>query len=508
MLTHSYYEEDPRVRREAETLVRQGRPVEVFALRRDGDPATGRLEGVRIHHLDVQRHQGAGLPRYLAEYLSFFALAGLAAVAAHRRARFALVQVHTLPDFLAFAGLPFRLAGIPVLLDLHEAMPEFFRTRFPRASSSLVQRVLLAQERLSILAVDAAITVNDALAARLIGLGVPSEKVTVVLNSPDLGRFDAARFARRPFMADGTLRLAYAGALTPTYELDVAIDALAILRDDRPELPVTLDVYGRGDAGDAWQSRAAGLGLADAVTFHGRIAIEAVPAALASADIGLAPTRRSDFTDYSLSTKIFEYAAMGKPVVASRLPLVERTFQERSVAVYAPGSARDMARAILQIVADPLEREARVARTAASVREHSWAAESRRYLDLVERLIRVHGTDGRPSDPADGRPSDPATGGTATGGTATSRTAIPGAAIPGAATVASPGTGDPGSPAAAVGPDDRADWPEADVIAAPNGIRSDADDAAAPDADDLGRAARGDAALPAAADTPAYAGRP
>ena len=53
-------------------------------------------------------------------------------------------------------------------------------------------------------------------------------------------------------MADGTLRLAYAGALTPTYEVDVAIDALAQIRASRPDLALALDIYGRGDAADAW----------------------------------------------------------------------------------------------------------------------------------------------------------------------------------------------------------------------------------------------------------------
>jgi hypothetical protein len=47
MLTHSYYEEDPRVRREAETLAAAGRPVVVYALRRPDDPPHGELEGVR-----------------------------------------------------------------------------------------------------------------------------------------------------------------------------------------------------------------------------------------------------------------------------------------------------------------------------------------------------------------------------------------------------------------------------------------------------------------------------
>ena len=61
MLTHSYYEEDPRVRREAEALVAAGRPVDVYGLRRPGEPAEVEVAGVRVHHLDVQRHQGARL---------------------------------------------------------------------------------------------------------------------------------------------------------------------------------------------------------------------------------------------------------------------------------------------------------------------------------------------------------------------------------------------------------------------------------------------------------------
>ena len=43
----------------------------------------------------------------------------------------------SLPDFLVFAALPLKLAGVPVLLDLHEAMPEFFASRFPGASNRM-----------------------------------------------------------------------------------------------------------------------------------------------------------------------------------------------------------------------------------------------------------------------------------------------------------------------------------------------------------------------------------
>jgi glycosyltransferase involved in cell wall biosynthesis len=406
MLVHSYYEEDPRVRREAEALVAAGRPVQVYALRRPGDAERTEVDGVRLVRLDVQRHQGAGIGTYVLEYGAFFARAGWALARDHRRERFALVQVHSLPDALVFAGLPLRLVGVPLVLDLHEAMPEFFRVRFPRASGRMAHATLVAQERASIAAADAVLTVNDALGDRLVELGVRRDKVHVIRNSPALARFDPARHPVRPFAADGTVRLVYAGALSPVYELDVVIAALRVLAERWPGLPVALHVYGRDFGEVPLADLAAAAGVADRVTLHGRIPLEAVPAAIAASDIGLAPTRRSPFTDFSLSTKLFEYAAMGKPVVASDLPLVGRTFPDGTIARYAPGDPGAMADAILRLVDDAAAREAMVAATLALVREHAWEREAERYVALVEGAIARTTERGRsaPGSAADSAP--------------------------------------------------------------------------------------------------------
>jgi glycosyltransferase involved in cell wall biosynthesis len=188
-------------------------------------------------------------------------------------------------------------------------------------------------------------------------------------------------------MADGALRLVYAGALSPIYELDVVLEALAQLSRARPDLPICLDLYGRDFAEVPLRDQAVQLGIADRVKFHGRIPIEAVPAAIAAADIGLAPTRRNEFTDFSLSTKAFEYAAMGRAVIASRLPMVERTFAD-DVVTYSPGDVDDLVAALLRIVDLPAEREARIGRALERVRALGWEHESARYLALVERLAR------------------------------------------------------------------------------------------------------------------------
>lgn len=388
MLVHSYYEEDPRVRRQAETLVAVGRPVDVFSLRGPGDPSAGTLAGVRVTRLDVQRHQGSPIATYLAEYAAFLVRAGFALARAHRSRRYALVQVHTPPDFLAFAALPLRLAGVPLLLDLHEATPEFFRSRWPGLSNPLTIGALTVIERLSAAIADRVLSVNQARHERLLALGIPARKLRVVRNGPVLARFDPDAHPRRAFMADGTLRLAYAGALTPLYGLEDAVDAVAILAERRPDLAAELHLYGRGDAEDLLLRRAAERAVGDRVVVHGRIPLDAVAAALAGCDIALSPIRRNRFSEMSISTKVFEGAIMEKPVIAADLPAARAEFEADMLAWYTPDHPDDLARAILRVVDDPAWRAAVSRRAASRARDLAWDGEAPRYVAIVEELAR------------------------------------------------------------------------------------------------------------------------
>ena len=389
MIVHAYYEEDPRVRRQAETLVATGRPVRVIGMRRPGDPRDADLNGVRVTCLDVQRHQGAGIGVYVREYLAFLLRAMWAAVRLHRSERFGVAQVHSPPDFLVFATLPLRLVGVPVILDLHEAMPEFFRMRFPRVRNPLAHGLLRLQERLSIGFASTTITVTDAMRDRLVALGHRPDSIRVVINSPSLARFDVSAHVRRAFRADGRLRLVYTGALTPTYELDVTLRAVATVHARRPDLDVALDLYGRGDFEASLRALADELGITDRVAFHGRIPIDDVPAVLAGADIGLAPTRLDRFTALTVSGKVYEYAAMRKPVVASRLPTVERDFPGDAVRTYASGDSEGMADAILGLADDGQARERSIGAASAVVDGLAWDRVSGDYVALVDALTGV-----------------------------------------------------------------------------------------------------------------------
>jgi Glycosyltransferase len=386
-VTHSVFEEDPRIRREAEALVGAGWQVDIFALRGPGDPAAEAL-GIRTVPIDVGRHQGAGLLTYLIEYSSFLVRAGWALARAHRRQRYRVVQVAAPPDPLVFAALPLRLIGVPIVLDLHEATPEFFKSRFPRASNPLSDRLLHLAERVSIGLARVVISVNQARHARLLALGYRPDKLRVVTNGPSLARFRPEAHPVRPFMADGTLRIVYTGAVTPLYELDMVVRAIGRIRDERPDLPVIFEIYGRGDAEPGLTELAAGLGIADRIVFHGRIPLEDIAAALAAVDIGVSPIRRDPFTEISMPTKALEYAVMDKPVVAADLPAARQHFDGPMLSWYEPGDAASLAAAILHLVDDPVARDAGAAAAADRARELSWDREAPAYVALVESVAR------------------------------------------------------------------------------------------------------------------------
>lgn len=388
MIVHSYYEEDPRVRREAESLVAAGWEVDVIGLRNADLPERETINGVNLRRLPVRRHQGAGLGTYLWEYGAFLTRSLFAASGAHRRRRYGLVQVHNLPNYLIFATTPLKMLRVPVLLDMHEPMPEFFRGRFPKAANRLTFGMLLLEERLSRSLANELVTVNEPCAALLRKRGANSSHLTVVMNSPDLRLFDAKAHPARKFMADGVLRLVYAGGITATYELDVVLRAMAVMRRERPNLRVVATFYGRGDTAEPLRALAEELGIADRLEMPGRIPIEDVAAAVAASDVGVAATKRDFYSDLCLSTKTFEYGAMRKPVVATRLATAEQYFGQDSVSLYEGGDPESLARALLHLVDDPRDRQARVERTAQRVEELSWARQAEAYRAVVERMAR------------------------------------------------------------------------------------------------------------------------
>ena len=384
IVVHAIYPGDARIRRQSDALIAAGHEVDVFCLRMPGEAALELNAPMRIIRLPVNR-VFTGFTGHLAEYLAFAGLAALRLTGEHRRRRYRLIQVATVPDFLAFAALPIRLTGVPLLLDLHEDMPEFFRDRFAHpVLRPLLPAVTLSARAAAALATEL-ITVHEPLRQLSIARGVPPEKISVVMNSADTRLFDPARHPRRRFMEDGQLRLIHHSNLQRLYGLDTAIEAVARL--DPSVLPHRLDVYGDGPFRQQVEATIARTGTADRVQLHGRVPMDALPGLLAAADIGLVPSLQEPYLQYSLSTKLLEYAAMGVPIIASDLKTVRAHFTPEAVRYVRGGDPAALVDAIRELAKHP----AAAARLGGEARRqagaYDWRAQAERYVQIVERLM-------------------------------------------------------------------------------------------------------------------------
>ena len=383
IVVHAVFPGDPRVRRQSDALLEAGDEVDIICLRQPGEAAEETENGRRIIRLPVNR-TFIGFAGHLAEYVAFTGMVAWRLAREHRRRRYDLVQVATVPDFLAFAAIPEKLAGVPLLLDLHEDMPEFFRDRFSHPLLRPLVPLVTGTAKAAAALPDHLITVHEPLRELSIQRGVPPDRISVVMNSADGRLFDASRYQRRPFVADGELRIVHHSNFQRIYGLDVAIEGLARLRDG---LRWRLDVYGDGPWRDAIESAIRRTGTGDRVTLHGRVEMDALPGLLADADLGLVPSLAEPYLDYSLSTKLLEYAAMGVPIVASDLATFRHHFSDAAIRFVPGGDPDALARAVEALVDDPAGTASLGIEAQRQAAAYDWEVQKARYMGIVDRLV-------------------------------------------------------------------------------------------------------------------------
>jgi glycosyltransferase involved in cell wall biosynthesis len=381
ILRQGYYPADPRVRREAEALVDFGWDVDLICLRGDGERPRERAGGVNVHRLPLG-HRRAGIARYLFEYSAFPLLAALRLTRLHLRRRYRVVQVNTIPDHLVFAALLPKRLGARIVLDMHEAMPELYVSKF--GASRRAVGVITAVERASTSFADRVIAVSEPHRAVLATRGVPADKLTVVMNSPDERIFRRADEGHAP--ASGCVLISH-GTLVERYGFDTAIRAIGIMRDRVPH--ARLVILGDGEHGPALRRLAADLEVLDRVEFRGRRPLDEIPRHLARAHIGVVSNERDAFTDLVVPTKLLEFVAMGLPAVVARSRAVEAYFDESSVQFFAPGDPADLARAVAELAADDARRrQLATAARRAFLSTHCWSRMREVYGGLLHAEAR------------------------------------------------------------------------------------------------------------------------
>jgi glycosyltransferase involved in cell wall biosynthesis len=121
----------------------------------------------------------------------------------------------------------------------------------------------------------------------------------------------------------------------------------------RTDIHVAL--VGGGTSLDQMKELAKRLGVADYVTFTGRVPDELMLRVLNTADVCVNPDRANAMNDKSTMNKIMEYMALGKPIV--QFDLAEGRYSAQSASLYAQrGDTRDFAEKVVALLDDSEKR--------------------------------------------------------------------------------------------------------------------------------------------------------
>lgn len=352
---------------------------------------TERVDGIDTLRVWTYLAPNKGTTLRILNYLSYFASASVAGLLLRRPD----VIIATSPQFFCgWAGaVVSRLRGLPFILEIRDIWPESIVTVGAMRNRHLL-RLLEWLELRMYAAASHIVTVGEGYRDELCRKGVPAEKITVISNGVDQEAF-------QPRSADPSLRArwglddrfvcAYVGTIGMASGLDVVLRAAGQLAE-RGRNDIHFLIVGDGAVRGDLEAEAAQLGLRN-VTFTGRLDKGLIPPLLASVDVGLVHLKKRDLFTTVMPSKIFEAAAMAKPIVLGVQGHAAELVQRAGCGICIEPENETQLIAALEQLADDRELGAALGRAGRDyfVRRFDRAALAADYLGVIRR-VREHDT--------------------------------------------------------------------------------------------------------------------
>lgn len=275
-----------------------------------------------------------------------------------------------------------RLTGLPLAMEINAPLLE------ERSSHGELRLTRLARwtEHAAWLGADICLPVTGVLGEHIAGIGVPPARIHTVPNGVSGafldGTADGAEVRQR-FGLDEKMVLGFTGFVRPWHGMDRAIRLLA---DGRLPKNAHLLIVGDGPALPGLRALAASLKVSGMVTFAGVAQREEMPSFVAAFDIALQPYA----VPYASPLKLFEYMALGRPVVApAQANIREILTHGRDALLFDPEDADGFAESIVRLAGDPALRQrlGEAGRETLQARSLTWQRNAERVTALLEQAI-------------------------------------------------------------------------------------------------------------------------
>ena len=200
---------------------------------------------------------------------------------------------------------------------------------------------------------DQILTVSRITASALAGKGVSQDKISIISNCAPEGFFQPRD--SRADNAKGGRRIGYVGSLHPWQGVPDAVDAFALVKEDYPDVQLTVISGGHKHARKLLRKKIRKLGLEERVTLSPPLPRDLLIEELRSFEFTLAPlvdTPRNTWQG-CCPVKIIESMAAGVPVLATNLAPVRALIEHgRDGWLVNAGSPRELALGMATLLGD------------------------------------------------------------------------------------------------------------------------------------------------------------
>lgn len=346
---------DRRVWLESTTLSNAGYQVSVICPKGKGfDKSFECLEGTNIYRYSLPFDAQNSLGFFLEFAWCFLRTFLISIKVAVRGGVFDAIHACNPPDTYWLLALFWRTFGTRFLYDHHDLSPEMYTAKFGR-SDGLLHWGLLFLERMTFRTADHVISTNESHKAIAVERGGKKpDDVSVVRSGPDLTRLK--KYPPDESWKNGRKHvIVYLGEICEQDGVDHLVRAVKTLRDQIGRDDVHCVMVGGGPHQPAIAAYAEKAGVADFCTFTGRVSDDELCKILSSADLGVDPDPKNDWSDKSTMNKIMEYMFFGLPIVAYELQ--ENKFSAQNAAVYAKSNCeQSLAEKISRLLDNPEQR--------------------------------------------------------------------------------------------------------------------------------------------------------
>lgn len=239
--------------------------------------------------------------------------------------------------------------GIPFLYYWTDVIHTLIPFKPFREIAKLAERKIIKQST-------KVMVINEVLKDFVIHYGANPSTTQVLPGGVDFKRFnphmDSSKKRRMFGLLEDDYAVLFMGWIYPFSGLKEVISELARYKDLYPNLKLL--IVGEGDYYKELKDLANLSNLGDRIIFTGWRPYTEIPELIASSDICILPAYNNEVMRDIVPIKIYEYLAMGKPVISTKLPGVIKEFGHNSGVIYVEKS-EDVLRKISDLTYKDLE---------------------------------------------------------------------------------------------------------------------------------------------------------